>query len=52
MYYLIFIYTCETYVHEFNTEEDALKDYESYKHVSENICKIILSKGIQLNKEV
>ena len=51
MWYLIFIHDSgNVYVHEYKTKEEALKEYSSYEHLSEDKCKIILSVGEVLNK--
>ncbi len=50
-YYLIYKYNClETYVHEFNTREEASEEYSYFEHVDPDEAKIILAKGFQLNK--
>ncbi|SHF14118.1 hypothetical protein SAMN02745784_02951 [Tissierella praeacuta DSM 18095] len=48
-YYLIFIWDYDVYVHEHDTKENAIKDYERYKYSE---CKVILAKGKELNWEV
>lgn len=49
MWYLIFVYDYNTYVHKHKTKEDALKEYEEYNHLAENECKISLAFGEVLN---
>lgn len=51
-YYLIFKYDYEVYVHEFNSRKEALNEYESFKRLTQDECKIILAKGKQSNMEV
>lgn len=51
-YYLIYNYNdYTTYTHEFDTEKQALKEFNRFRHVVSDECKIILAKGRQLNKE-